>query len=198
MIINGVYLKLAAPIINMLTKKVKAHGVSHGLSEVGYDIRIQQKVEYFPPNTQSVLETIRMADEEICVEGYLEDKLERGMFGYTRVFSSETDYVESIGCTALASSIEEFSLPPYLWGELRNKSTHARKFFDASLGTDMEPGWKGFLTIELVFHGLQPITLQPGTGIAKAVFHELKDHAYYDGKYQSQPASPVPSIFEAD
>ncbi|QXV74722.1 dCTP deaminase [Rhizobium phage RHEph22] len=195
MIINGAYLKLAAPIINMLSKKVKAHGVSHGLSEVGYDIRVKQKIEWFPPSVETFLYLLEDRDTGAVTHEYLLKEGKKAIHGYTRVYTSETDFVESIGRTALASSIEEFDLPIDLWGELRNKSTHARRFFDATIGTDMEPGWKGFLTIEIIFHGLQPITIPAGSGIAKAVFHELKDHARYDGKYQSQPDAPVPSIY---
>ncbi|QIG76570.1 dCTP deaminase protein [Rhizobium phage RHph_I1_6] len=196
MIINGAYLKLAQPIINMLSRKVKAHGVSHGLSEVGYDIRIKQRVEYHPPNPDDIMDIMENYDGSNLIYHFRKDRVMRALYGYTRVFSTETKYVESIGRTALASSIEQFELPADLWGELRNKSTHARCFLDATLGTDMEPGWKGFLTIELVFHGMEPVTIEAGCGIAKAVFHELKDHAKYDGKYQSQPDSPVPPIFE--
>lgn len=46
MIVNGKALLEAAPIKNMLDHKVKHSGVSHGLAEVGYDIRIKQTVEF--------------------------------------------------------------------------------------------------------------------------------------------------------
>jgi dCTP deaminase len=196
MIINGVYLKLLKPIKDMIFTKERSHGVSYGLSEVGYDIRVKQKIEYFPPDAEEILHLITNQGSIHLTHGYVVQRVQKAIHGYTRVYTSETNFVESIGRTALASSIEQFKLPPDLWGELRNKSTHARRFFDATLGTDMEPGWEGFLTIEIIFHGLEPVTIEAGTGIAKAVFHELKDHAYYDGKYQSQADAPVPPIFE--
>lgn len=46
MIVNGKALLELAPIKGMLTEKHKAHGVSHGLSEAGYDIRIKQRIEF--------------------------------------------------------------------------------------------------------------------------------------------------------
>lgn len=47
MVVNGRALLMAAPIKNMLRTKVKEHGVSHGLAEVGYDIRLRQEVRFF-------------------------------------------------------------------------------------------------------------------------------------------------------
>ncbi len=44
MIINGSDLLYRAPIKGMITEKRRAHGVSWGLSEAGYDIRIKQSV----------------------------------------------------------------------------------------------------------------------------------------------------------
>jgi dCTP deaminase len=48
MIYNGLSLLSAAPIKNMLETKERAHGVSHGLSEAGYDIRIKQEITFKP------------------------------------------------------------------------------------------------------------------------------------------------------
>ena len=196
MIVNGVGLVVDKPIKNMVGEKVKEHGVSYGLSEVGYDIRIKQEIRYQPPSASGVLFALACAETGNFTESYLEKALEEAMFGYTIVTGEDGSETRTVGRTALASSVEEFALPEHLWGELRNKSSHARKFFDASLGTDMEPGWKGFLTIELVFHSLEPITIPAGSGIAKAVFHELKYRARYEGKYQHQANQPVPTIYE--
>jgi dCTP deaminase len=124
------------------------------------------------------------------------DQLNRYFFGYTTVQNSIGEWVETIGRTALASSVEEFQLPTHLWGELRNKSTHARRFMDCTIGTDMEPGWKGFLTIEIIFHGNEPIIIPAGSAIAKAVFHELRNPCEYTGKYQNQEDKPIPAIME--
>jgi dCTP deaminase len=43
-ILNGKLLLKAAPIKDMLTTKERAHGVSFGLSEAGYDIRVKQSI----------------------------------------------------------------------------------------------------------------------------------------------------------
>lgn len=48
MIVNRHRLLEAAPIKDMLTTKERAHGVSHGLAEAGYDIRLAQDVWLHP------------------------------------------------------------------------------------------------------------------------------------------------------
>lgn len=46
MIINGIHLLEAAPIKGMINDKMRQHGVSFGLSEAGYDIRIKQDIVF--------------------------------------------------------------------------------------------------------------------------------------------------------
>jgi dCTP deaminase len=47
MIINGSDLLQRAPIKDMINDKMRQHGVSFGLSEAGYDIRIKQDVRFY-------------------------------------------------------------------------------------------------------------------------------------------------------
>lgn len=49
MIINGADLLYRAPIKGMITEKRREHGVSWGLSEAGYDIRVKQDVVFYKP-----------------------------------------------------------------------------------------------------------------------------------------------------
>ena len=49
MIINGSALLEYAPIKGMINDKMRQHGVSFGLSEAGYDIRIKQDVVFYKP-----------------------------------------------------------------------------------------------------------------------------------------------------
>ena len=46
MIINGADLLYRAPIKGMITEKRREHGVSWGLSEAGYDIRVKQDIVF--------------------------------------------------------------------------------------------------------------------------------------------------------
>ena len=149
MIVNGMALLVANPIVDMISTKEKVHGLSYGLSEVGYDFRIKQEVIFKAPNFNRYLDIIRDGIEGI----YTSSELEELVFGSVTVIEPDETRTKQIGRTAIGSSIEEFQIPDNLWAEFRNKSTHARRFLDASLGTDGEPGWIGYLTIEMVFQG---------------------------------------------
>lgn len=192
MIVNGQALLAANPIKDMIGTKEKIHGLSYGLSEVGYDFRIKQEVRFTAPRFGRYLDIIRDGLEDI----YTQDELEELVFGAVTVIEPDGTTAKFVGRTAIGSSIEEFDIPSHLWAEFRNKSTHARRFLDASLGTDGEPGWKGHLTIEMVFQGNEDYVLPAGCPILKAVFHELTERSEYSGKYQNQPDRPIPAIFE--
>ena len=193
MIINGKALLKAAPIKDMIPDKQRAHGVSYGLSEVGYDIRIKQGVYFSPPQprTFAVLQRTMPTLDSHSYSSWCQ-QMDMAFFGFTVVYSEDKEII-TIGRTALASSIEEFDIPSELWCEFRNKSTHARRFLDATIGTDGEPGWQGFLTIEMIFHANEPFEIKAGSGILKAVFHTLTEEAQYKGGYQNQEDKPVPA-----
>jgi dCTP deaminase len=159
-IINGEALLLKAPIRNMLAEKVKHNGVSHGLAEAGYDIRVKQDIDF------------RLNDDpRVRYRAKVDDKEQAGNF-------------------VLASTIEEFDMPVDLVGIVHDKSTWARRGLSV-FNTVIEPGWKGFLTLELVYHGQSPLFIPAGTGIAQVIFHQTALRASYDGKYQNQEDRPV-------
>jgi dCTP deaminase len=163
-IINRHDLLIASPIKDMISTKERSHGVSHGLSEAGYDIRIKQEVEFHPGNS--------IQPAGVWVNG-----------------------VYSPGRFTIASAIEEFDVPPNLAGVVHDKSTWARLGL-AVRNTVIEPGWKGFLTLELVYDGCKPLTIPAGAGIAQVIFHRTSCYAAYDGKYQNQADKPVEAIHE--
>lgn len=151
----------------MLQSKQVAHGVSHGLSEVGYDIRLKQSIQFVPSP----------------------------VFDFQSFVCSEDDVEISNGRFALASACEEFDMPFDLMGVVHDKSSWARKGVSV-FNTVIEPGWRGFLTLELVYHGQDPLSIPAGSGIAQVVFHQVWEGAQYNGKYQDQADKPVPAIAE--
>ena len=62
--------------------------------------------------------------------------------------------------------------------------------------TVIEPGFKGGLTLELVFHGNRELSIPAGAGIAQVIFTSLAHDACYEGKYNGQSTDPTPSIFD--
>lgn len=146
MIINGKDLVKADPLYPLIPQK-NVHAPSNtswGLTECGYDIRINQDVWLYP---------------------------------FKRF--------------ALASSIERFKMPSHLMGRVLNKSTWARKGLDASMTTNIEPGWEGYLTIELTYSRYKPLFIPAGSGICQVIFEEILNPGSYVGKYQNQPNHPV-------
>ena len=97
MITNGQYLLQAAPIINMEPTKISEHGVSYGLGEAGYDIRIKQEIRFLPTYGGMAVE----------VDGAISDR--------------------KLGRFALASAIEQFQMTNWLTGIVHDKSTWARR-----------------------------------------------------------------------
>ena len=148
MIRNGLKLYRDQPVNPIAGFKLNAHGVSYGMSEAGYDIRIKQSVILHP----------------------------------FKRFS-------------LASSMEKFHMPNDLVAIVHDKSTWARRGLSV-FNTVIEPGWKGWLTLELVYHGWRPLRIPAGAGIAQVIFHHLEVPAEYNGKYQNQPDNPVRAVME--
>ena len=143
MIINGSRLLAYKPFEPMLDDKYRAHGVSYGLSEAGYDVRIKQAVILHP----------------------------------FKRFS-------------LASTVERFDIPCDMVAIIHDKSTWARRGLSV-FNTVAEPGWNGWLTLELVYHGLGILRIPAGAGIAQVLFHQISNSAQYSGKYQGQEDMPV-------
>jgi len=97
----------------------------------------------------------------------------------------------------LASTLEEFKMPDFLLAQVADKSSWARQGL-AVQNTIIEPGWKGFLTLELTNHGPETLTIADGSPIAQIVFHLLYEPTDqpYTGKYQDQERGPQEARFE--
>lgn len=161
MIINLHELLELAPIKDMELSKKTNGDTSYGLGEAGYDIRIKQKVRFYRCNVTGI------------------PKVE-----------VDDSWYDKTGCFTLASAIEEFQMPESLVGIVHDKSTWARRGLSV-FNTVIEPGWKGFLTLELVHHGWEELIIPAGSGIAQVIFHRTVCPARYDGKYQNQEDRPV-------
>lgn len=97
----------------------------------------------------------------------------------------------------LASIVEWMELTGSVLATVHDKSTWARQGL-AVQNTVIEPGWKGFLTIELTNHGPLRLDIRIGTPIAQIIFQRLDEptEMSYTGKYQNQEAGPQRARFE--
>lgn len=97
----------------------------------------------------------------------------------------------------LASTLEEFNMHDDLIGMVHDKSSWARRGLSL-FNTVIEPGWRGFLTLELVNTSAVSITIERGMPIAQIVFMQLAQatESPYTGKYQNQKRGAQPWISE--
>lgn len=147
---------------------------SFGLSEAGYDLRmglsgiiVDDKLPIAEPlspfNASDALpEPIPFSDYEI-----------------------QNGVVIPPQSVLLTVSYEYIKMPPDLIGIAVGKSTYARLGIVANV-TPIEPGWEGYLVIELSNTFPLPVKVFPLCGIVQVTFHEISDVVNYSGKYQGQ------------
>lgn len=112
------------------------------------------------------------------------------------------------GGFTLASTVEYFTMPNDIIGIVHDKSTWARLGL-AVQNTVIEPGWEGYLTLELTNHNRRRpgwkfwerekrIVIPRGTAICQILFHMVERPLAegYCGKYQNQKRGAQPAILE--
>ncbi|AHN83412.1 dCTP deaminase [Escherichia phage Bp4] len=162
MVVNGNSLYRSSQLLDVPDRKVSEHGVSYGLGEAGYDIRIKQDITFY--RLFGLIPMVKVVDG---------NQVSRHLGKFT-----------------LASAIEKFNMSPSCVAIVHDKSTWARRALSV-FNTVIEPGWKGYLTLELVYHGRKKLHIPAGSGIAQVLFHLVQEPANYNGKYQNQENKPV-------
>ena len=132
------------------------------MGEAGYDIRIKQDITFY--RLFGLIPMVKVVDG---------NQVSRHLGKFT-----------------LASAIEKFNMSPSCVAIVHDKSTWARRALSV-FNTVIEPGWKGYLTLELVYHGRKKLHIPAGSGIAQVLFHLVQEPANYNGKYQNQENQPV-------
>lgn len=97
----------------------------------------------------------------------------------------------------LAVTMEQFCFPNNICGSVLDKSSWARVFVSA-FNTHLDPGWEGYLTVELANLGEEYIEYLEGDPVCQIKFEWLDEptEAPYCGKYQNQPPVPVGTTAE--
>lgn len=161
---------------------VNAQGVgviSYGLSSFGYDIRLGQTFKVF-----------------VKTEGGKVDPKQhdaRTMVDVTTDAPFEIPPHSSI----LARSAEYIRMPSTALALVLGKSTYARAGIFLNT-TPLEPGWRGYITLEIYNATDLPAVLYPDEGIGQILFFDSETMPIRDygtgGKYQNQDdAQPVPA-----
>jgi dCTP deaminase len=153
--------------------------ISYGISSYGYDFRIADEFKIFT-NVASTIVDPKNFDERSFV-------------------SVKGDYcIIPPNSFALGRSVEYFRIPRDVIGICLGKSTYARCGIIVNV-TPLEPGWEGFLTVEISNTTPLPAKIYAWEGIAQVIFvkgNEECEISYKDrkGKYMYQPGIVIPKV----
>lgn len=162
--------------------KVRGDFPSYGLQSAGYDLRLNPVVG---------LRVFKA--ERICIPlSPLEPERQTKSTWIEKPISRKLVLLP--GFLALGSSLEHFNMPSNVLGLCHGKSTYSRLGLIMNV-TPIEPGWRGFLTIEMFNHNPNPVEILVEGGILQVTFHLLSSvpKALYSGAYQDQKAEVVPA-----
>lgn len=146
--------------------------ISYGLSSFGYDMRVADEFLIFSPATGEMTVVDPKAMDDRAMVRYQGDVC-----------------IIPPNSFALARSVEYFRMPRNVLGICLGKSTYARVGVITNF-TPFEPGWEGYVTIEISNTTPLPAKIYANEGIAQVLFFEgdQPEVTYADrkGKYQAQ------------
>lgn len=94
----------------------------------------------------------------------------------------------------LAATREYVALPADLAATIGGRSTWGRTGLIVATATQIAPGFKGCITLELLNEGEVPLVLYPGLKIAQLVFYRTEGECVIKGKYQYQTGPEFPKL----
>jgi len=146
--------------------------ISYGLSSFGYDMRISDEFRIFTAATGRLTHIDpKNFDESALVP-----------------FKGDVCIIPP-NSFALGRSVEYFRIPRNIMALCLGKSTYARCGIICNF-TPFEPGWEGYVTIEISNTTPLPCKIYANEGIAQCIFFEGEEpeisYADRKGKYQNQ------------
>lgn len=163
--------------------QVRQGVISYGLTSYGYDMRIADDFKVFT-NVFNTLVDPKNFDPRSFVD-------------------IKAPYIDiPPNSFALGRSVEHFIIPRQVLTLCIGKSTYARCGLILNL-TPLEPGWRGYVTIEISNTTPLPARIYANEGIGQVVFFESDEEcevSYADkqGKYQGQEGIVLPRIERAE
>lgn len=167
-------------MIEPFVEKLKRDGViSYGVSSYGYDMRVADEFRIFTNVYSSIVDP-----KQFSTDSFVE-------------LQSEVCIVPP-NSFALARSVEYFRIPRNVLCVTVGKSTYARTGIVTNV-TPFEPGWEGFVTLEISNTTPLPAKIYANEGIAQVLFLEADEecevsYADRDGKYQGQTGVTLPRL----
>jgi dCTP deaminase len=94
----------------------------------------------------------------------------------------------------LGATREYIALPDDIAATIGGRSTWGRTGLIIATATQISPGFKGCITLELVNEGEVPLILYPGLKIAQLVLYRTEDRCGTKGRYQYQTGPEFPKL----
>ncbi len=168
-----------AMIEPFVESQVRNDVISYGLSSYGYDVRIADEYKIFT-NLNSTIVDPKHFDERSFVD-----------------YQGDVCIIPP-NSFALGRTLEYFRIPRQVMTICVGKSTYARCGIITNV-TPLEPGWEGFVTLEISNTTPLPAKIYSGEGIAQILFFESDEEcnqSYSDkrGKYQGQVGVTLPKL----
>ncbi len=159
--------------------QVRQGVISYGLSSYGYDIRVADEFKIFT-NVYSTVVDPKQFDPKSMVD-----------------FKGDVCVIPP-NSFALARTVEYFRVPRNVLCVCLGKSTYARCGIIVNI-TPFEPGWEGYVTLEISNTTPLPAKIYANEGIAQVLFFEADEpcEISYDerkGKYQGQQGIVLPRL----
>lgn len=160
--------------------------ISYGLSSFGYDIRLSGDDFYIFKHLPG-----KIVDPKEFDKAFLEEQLME-IDNHT----GETYFIIPANSYALGVSYEKFCIPEDTLAICMTKSTYARAGIFVNT-TPLEPGWAGYLTIEIANCSSSDVKVYANEGIGQLLFFKGdKPSVTYSsrkGKYMNQENKVVVS-----
>ncbi len=160
-------------------KQTREGVISYGLSSYGYDMRVADEFKIFTNVYSTVVDPKNFSPQSMVD------------------FHGDVCIVPP-NSFALARSVEYFRIPRDILTLCVGKSTYARCGVITNV-TPFEPGWEGYVTLEISNTTPLPAKIYANEGIAQVVFFRADEEcevSYADrkGKYQGQVGVTPPRL----
>ncbi len=161
-------------------KQARDGVISYGLSSYGYDMRVANEFKVFTNVYSAIVDPKNFSPES-----------------FVDVMTDDVCVVPP-NSFALARSVEYFRIPRSVLTLCVGKSTYARTGIVTNV-TPFEPGWEGYVTLEISNTTPLPAKIYANEGIAQVLFFEGDEEcevSYADkkGKYQGQTGVTPPRL----
>lgn len=156
--------------------------ISYGASSYGYDARLADEFKVFTDVNCAVMDPKNPPETAfVTMKAERDQPFRIPPRGYV-----------------LGRTVEKFCIPPDVLGVCVGKSTYARSGLIVNV-TPLEPGWRGYVTLEFMNALPIPTLVYPGEGICQFLFFKggspcRVSYADRGGKYQDQVGVVLPRM----